>query len=75
MHQYFWILSKLQDYVWVQPKHVLANEYQTFLAELQLRDTRQLFGIAKARFQRAAVGNPSEKPFLSKSLQFVELAR
>lgn len=61
--------------MWVQPKHVLANEYQTFLAELQLRDTRQLFGIAKARFQRAAVGNPSEKPFLSKSLQFVELAR
>ncbi len=59
----------------MQPKHVLANEYQAFVGELQQRDAKQLYAVVKARFQRAAAINPSEKALLSKGLQFIELAR
>lgn len=62
--------------VWVlQPRHVLANEYQSFLAEMQHSDVRQLFSGAKARLQRTGHSHPAHKAFLSQISDFVELAR
>lgn len=54
---------------------MLVSEYQSFMAGLQQKDFRQLFGIAKARFQRAAGLHPSAKAMLSKGIQFIDLAR
>ena len=54
---------------------MLVSEYQSFMAELQQKDFRQLFGIAKARFQRAAGLHPLSKGMLSKGIQFIDLAR
>ncbi|CAL8464578.1 g4113 [Coccomyxa elongata] len=59
----------------MQAKHVLVSEYQSFIADLQQKDFRQLFGIAKARFQRAAGLHPLSKGMLSKGIQFIDLAR
>lgn len=63
-----------RDVYW-QAKHVLVSEYQNFMADLQQKEFRQLFGIAKARFQRAAGLHPLSKGMLSKGIQFIDLAR